>query len=193
MARGNSIQGNWAAQARVFGHDAFFVAANAVGKIEIAAGGSGYSVGNILTSVGLTTAQFDAEVTAVDSAGAVTGVLLIAKQSGSASHPYGKGAVQGTTYNTTVSPAGGTGCTLKVTSLDLVNVDNRGASLYVAVDLTELEVIMESDTKLDSGNSYTVDFGGVKAGSFLPILVNRVVGWNDGTTADEDNQVIALY
>ncbi len=36
-----SVQGNWAAQARVFGHDAISVALNSVSKVEVNAGGTG--------------------------------------------------------------------------------------------------------------------------------------------------------
>lgn len=192
MARGNSIQGNWAAQARVFGHDAYFVATGMVGKISISAPGSGYSKGDILTSNGLAQ-EFDAEVTDVDSSGAVTGVLLIPKQSANAAYPYGSGGTGGASVATTVAPAGGIGCSLLMESLDLVNVDHRGASLYVAADLTSLEVIMESDVKLDAGSTYTVDFGGVKGGSFLPILVNRVVAWTSAAGNNQPNEIIALY
>ena len=192
MARGNSIQGNWAAQARVFGHDAYFVATGMVGKISVSVPGSGYSKGDILTSNGLAQ-EFDAEVTDVDSSGAVTGVLLIAKQTANASFPYGSGGTQGAAVATTVSPAGGTGCQLSQDSLDLVNVDNRGASLYVTADLTSLQVVMESDVTLDAGATYTVDFANVKAGSFLPILVNRVVSWTSAAGNDQPNEVIALY
>lgn len=70
------------------------------------AGGSGYSVGNILTiTTGGTGAT--ARVTSV-STGAVTAVELVTR---------GSGYTTGTGKVTTVSPAGGTGCTLNITSI----------------------------------------------------------------------------
>lgn len=67
-------------------------------------------------------------------------------------------------------------------TVDLDNVDNRGACIYVG-DVsggTDIKVTMESGSP--------VTFKGVTAGSFLPILVTRV--WATGTTATE---ILALY
>jgi len=72
-----------------------------------------------------------------------------------------------------------------VTPSDTVNIpgtDTRGVCIYVGsvAGGTDIKVIMES------GN--TVTFKGVSAGSFLPILVTRVLA--TGTTATE---ILALY
>jgi len=67
----------------------------------------------------------------------------------------------------------------------IANTDQRGVCLYIGEDLTLLEVIMES------GNPAT--FRGLKAGSFLPVLVTRIV---DATAKDgtlNDDAILALY
>ena len=72
-----------------------------------------------------------------------------------------------------------------VTTSDTVNIpgtENRGVCIYVG-DVsggTDVKVIMESGS--------IATFKGVSAGSFLPILVTRVLA--TGTTATE---ILALY
>ena len=192
-----SIQGNWAAQARVFAHDAFFVAVDSVSKIEINDGGTGHALGDIVTieiSAGPPAITFKVEVTDInDSTGEATGVILIAQTSTDAKQPYGKSAVIGNNYNQSATTGAGVGMIITVLETNLVNTDNRGASIYTSVDLTALEVVMESDRKLDGGSSYTTNFLGVKAGSFLPILVKKVVSWTSAAGTDTDGELIAMY
>ena len=190
----NSIQGNWAAQARVFGHAAYFVAPGSVSKFEINATGSGYVVGDFVWfgTVALTDA-FKVKVTSVDGTGGILGAVLVAKQSTDAHSPFGSGKTVGATIAQVSTSGSGTLATADVTEINLPQVEERGASLYIAIDLTKLEVVMESDELLDGGGTYTVDFNGVKAGSFLPILVKKVVGWTSASGNDQLGEIIALY
>lgn len=57
----------------------------------------------------------------------------------------------------------------------IANTDQRGVCLYIGEDLTLMTVIMESGSE--------VTFKGLKAGSFLPVLVTRIVSATpkDGT------------
>ena len=67
----------------------------------------------------------------------------------------------------------------------IANTDQRGVCLYIGEDLTLIEVIMESGSQ--------VTFKGLKAGSFLPVLVTRIV---DATAKDgtlNNDAILALY
>lgn len=67
----------------------------------------------------------------------------------------------------------------------IANTDQRGVCLYIGEDLTLMTVIMESGSE--------VTFKGLKAGSFLPVLVTRIVSATpkDGTL--DDDAILALY
>jgi|TARA_R110002110_G_scaffold205017_1_gene416499 hypothetical protein len=67
----------------------------------------------------------------------------------------------------------------------IANTDQRGVCLYIGEDMTLITVTMES------GNSVT--FKGLKAGSFLPVLVTAVTAATakDGTL--NDDAILALY
>tara|TARA_B100001094_G_C18069555_1_gene739277 strand:- start:394 stop:963 length:570 start_codon:yes stop_codon:yes gene_type:complete len=185
-----SVQGNWAAQARVFGHDAISVALNSVSKVEVNAGGTGHAVGDIIT---LATVSCNVKVTEVNS-GVVTNIMLVPNNTASGSQPYGKGGVVDTSYNQSATTGSGVGFSAFVRETNLPETDVRGASLYVANDLTELSVIMESGSLYaTSGPAHTANFKGVKAGTFLPILVKKVVTWTSPAGADQDGEIIALY
>ncbi len=75
----------------------------------INAGGSGYAVGNVLTIAdsGTTTTAMSFTVTAIGANGAVSGVSLL-NAGDYASHQAAAN------HSTTVAPAGGTGCVLRV-------------------------------------------------------------------------------
>ncbi len=185
-----SVQGNWAAQARVFGHDAIPVALDSVSKVEINAGGTGHNAGDIIT---LATVACDLKVTEAIG-GVVTGVMLVPNPTASGSQPYGKGGTIGTSYNQSATTGTGTGFSAFVRETNLPDTDVRGASLYVTADLTELSVVMESgNLYATSGPAHTANFIGVKAGTFLPILVKKVVAWTSAAGSDSDLEIIALY
>ncbi len=67
----------------------------------------------------------------------------------------------------------------------IANTDQRGVCLYIGEDLSLLEVVMESGSQ--------VTFKGLKAGSFLPVLVTRI---ENATAKDSDlnnDAILALY
>ena len=67
----------------------------------------------------------------------------------------------------------------------IANTDQRGVCLYIGEDLTLIEVIMESGSQ--------VTFKGLKAGSFLPVLVTRIVGATAKDSTLNDDAILALY
>jgi len=68
---------------------------------------------------------------------------------------------------------------------DIPGTQDRGVCLYAGVDITSIEVVMESGTQ--------VIFKGISAGSFLPVLVTKVVGMPSGATANTAGELLALY
>jgi len=67
----------------------------------------------------------------------------------------------------------------------IANTDQRGVCLYIGEDMTLITVTMES------GNSVT--FKGLKAGSFLPVLVTAVTAATAKDGALNDDAILALY
>ena len=55
----------------------------------------------------------------------------------------------------------------------------RGAALYCGVDFDAIVVVLEGQTKRDKSGNFvrTTTLSGIKAGSFLPLLVIQVQGW----------------
>lgn len=67
----------------------------------------------------------------------------------------------------------------------IANTDQRGVCLYIGEDMTLITVTMES------GNSVT--FKGLKAGSFLPVLVTAVTAATPKDGVLNDDAILALY
>lgn len=67
----------------------------------------------------------------------------------------------------------------------IANTDQRGVCLYIGEDMTLITVTMES------GNSVT--FKGLKAGSFLPVLVTAVTAATPKDGALNNDAILALY
>ncbi len=67
----------------------------------------------------------------------------------------------------------------------IANTDQRGVCLYIGEDMTLITVTMES------GNSVT--FKGLKAGSFLPVLVTAVTYATPKDGVLNDDAILALY
>ena len=67
----------------------------------------------------------------------------------------------------------------------IANTEQRGVCLYIGEDMTSIEVTMES------GNS--VIFKGLKAGSFLPVLVTAVTAATPKDGALNNDAILALY
>ncbi len=81
------------------------------------AGGSGYSAGDILT---ITTGGVGATCSITQAGGVVQTVTLLTS---------GSGYTAGASKATTVSPAGGTGCTVNITSIDIPETEVEVASV----------------------------------------------------------------
>ena len=67
----------------------------------------------------------------------------------------------------------------------IANTDQRGVCLYIGEDMTLITVTMES------GSSVT--FKGLKAGSFLPVLVTAVTAATPKDGVLNDDAILALY
>lgn len=186
------VQGNEAAQARVFAHDAISVVVGAInwsafnGGIKITSGGNGganpYVVGDEITlTVGSGTNRAVFVVDEIDANGLVTRVsqkytpATLAYSSG-ADYTVGYSATQHATTSTA-----GTGFTADVEDINLPNTQERGACIYIGNTQTTLVVIMESGRE--------ITFKNAQQGNFLPIQVIRVASWNTGAAGD----VLALY
>jgi len=163
------VQGNEAAQARVFAHDAEIVYTDArVMWLDdnTLKRGTGYTPG---TTAGVATsgtgvpAGLTVDVTA-NADGEITGVVINTND------------VLGVDGSTAVI-AGGTGGSINIRTT-FPGSDQRGCCLYVggAGDV---------NVTLESGN--TVTFTGVNAGSFLPILAKQVLAASTATN------MLALY
>ena len=63
--------------------------------------------------------------------------------------------------------------------------EDRGVCIYAGVAISEIEVVMESGTQCK--------FKGITAGSFLPILVTKIVALPSGATANTAGELLALY
>ena len=177
----NGVQGNLAAQVRMFAHDAREVqlvkgsatGAAAMNSGVIVNGGSGYATGLTygVATTGGSGSGLTVDINVVD--GVVNEVFVA--DFGNASY------VEGETL--TIS-TGGANATFKCYKA-LPNTSQRGACLFAGVKMASVTVIMESGT--------TATFKGVAAGAFLPVLVKEVttISVDSGNVADND--LIALY
>jgi hypothetical protein len=196
----NGVQGNEAAQARVFAHDAVNIVVGAInwsatsdtnlaisGGITITNGGNGganpYEVDDEITlTVGSGTDRAVFVVKSIDSDGKVTNV---AQKYTSATMAYSSGAAYTVGYNATqhaTTSTDGTGFTATVNDIDIPNTQDRGVCVYIGAStgIATLTVIMESGRQ--------AVFKTLSAGSVLPILIKRVTGGISAT-----NDVLALY
>ncbi len=115
------LEGNTAAQPRVFGHDA--IATTPYWNFTIKQGGSGYDaidVGDTLTGVG--NVGVSGNITAVSAGGAVTGFTFISKGD----------AKVGETVILSPSTSGGDGFQVVISADSLSNLtaESRGAMIY---------------------------------------------------------------
>jgi hypothetical protein len=172
------VNGTEAQEPRVFAHDAVAVVIGAINNshsnhgITMTSGGTGYTVGMVLTMTGGAGTGAEVTVLAVDG-GVITNYEV---------STVGSGYVVGNslTQSGASAPAGGTGFTCDVANIDIPNTQKRGACVYVGAAIATLVVEMES------GNTAT--FKSISAGSILPLLIKRVVS---GIAAPND--IIALY
>ena len=152
------LNGNEAAQPRVFAHDMVPIAIGAINPrqegtgatlngiangLEMTSGGATQAVGDVLTlSAGSGTVAAKVKVLAVSS-GVVTSFAL--EFSGTANAPYGAGYALADALTQAATTGSGTGFTATVRNIDLPNTHERGCCLYtgIAID-TGLDLILES-------------------------------------------------
>ena len=178
----NGVQGNQAAQVRMFAHDAREVqliqdlTSTGVAGMNsgvVLSGGSGYAIG---WSYGVATTGGSGSGLTVDInvvSGSITEVLVA--DYGNASY------VEGETL--TIS-TGGANATFKCYKA-LPNTNQRGACLFSGVKMASITVVMESGKE--------IVFKGVAAGAFLPVLVKEVKSITVDSGNVSDNDLIALY
>ena len=199
------LNGNEAAQPRVFAHDMVPVAIGAINPrqegtgalydevyngLEMTSGGTGQAVGDVLTlSAGSGTVAAKVKVLAV-SGGVVTGFAL--EFSGTANAPYGAGYVLTDALTQAATTGSGAGFTATVRNIDLPNTHERGCCLYagIAID-TGLDLVLESGELYNT--TYTARLKGITAGSFLPVLAKRVVAVTLSSGSYASGDLLAIY
>ena len=197
------LNGNEAAQPRVFAHDMVPIAIGAINPhqkgigatynsvangLEMTAAGAGYSPGAIITlstGAGATEAA-KVKILTVDSAGAITSFEL--SITGTANKPYGEGYVVGDTLN----DAGAGVSTFTVRNIDLPNTEERGCCIFAGILIdTGLDLVLESGELYNT--TYTARLKGVTAGSFLPVLAKRVVAVSETAGVYASGDLLAIY
>lgn len=180
------LEGNFQAQPRVFAHDAKLIV---IGAIDYSDANQGIKITNFGTGY----APGDFIDLSAGSGSIIASIKVLTISGGSATGPvdtfeyrsFGKGYVVGNQLTQT-NAVGGQNFTCNVTSVNIPNTQERGCCLYVGdVDTNgaNVEVVMEGSNGTD-----TVVFKNLTSGSFLPILIKRIVPTN--TNAGE---FIALY
>jgi len=197
------LNGNEAAQPRVFAHDMVPIAIGAINPhqegtgayyngisngLEMTAAGAGYSANDIITlttGAGATEAV-QVKILTVDSAGAITSFEL--SITGTANKPYGEGYVVGDTLN----DAGAGVSTFTVTNIDLPNTEERGCCIFAGILIdTGLDLVLESGELYNT--TYTARLKGITAGSFLPVLAKRVVTVSETAGVYASGDLLAIY
>ena len=199
------LNGNEAAQPRVFAHDMVPVAIGAINPrqqgtgalydeiyngLEMTSGGATHAVGDVITlSAGSGTVAAKVKVLSVES-GAVTGFAL--EFSGTANAPYGAGYALADALTQAATTGSGTGFTATVRNIDLPNTHERGCCLYagIAID-TGLDLVLESGELYNT--TYTARLKGITAGSFLPVLAKRVVAVTLSSGSYASGDLLAIY
>ena len=161
------LEGNTAAQPRVFGHDA--IATTPYWNFTIKQGGSGYAasdVGDTLTGVG--NVGVSGNITSVSAGGAVTGFTFIAKGD----------AKVGETIILSPADSGGDGFQVIISADSLSNLtaETRGAMIYNnSTAAQDIGIVTEAGT--------SVIFKGVPATEYVgythPILAIELTSGTD--------------
>ena len=164
------VQGNEAAQARVFAHDATAVETDARVlwlELDTLKVGTGYTAGVAATTGTGVPAAFDVTISSVDATtGAITGIAI-----NTASTAGTDGSIAAIT--------GGNNDAYVTIRTTFPGSQDRGCCLYVG-GAGDVEAVLESGT--------TAIFAGVNAGSFLPICATQVLSANTTATS-----MLALY
>lgn len=176
------VQGNQAAQVRMFAHDAVEIKPKQIdtsasdGGFTLDVAGTGYSIASdVATTASPSSGRsgLTVDITAVNAGGAIKELKLKSLGTG-----YQVGDI--------ITIAGGTNGSFRITKIGIKNTSDRGVCLYIGIKMASITVTMES------GNPAT--FKNIQAGSFLPVLVTNLTAAtrDDGATL-ADNDIIALY
>jgi hypothetical protein len=177
------VQGNQAAQVRMFAHDAVEIKPK---QIDTSASDGGFSFDNVGTNYAIasdvaTTASpssgrsgLTVDITAVNAGGAIKSFNL---------KSLGTGYEVGDVITIT---GGDANASFTITKIGIKNTSDRGVCLYIGIKMASITVTMES------GNPAT--FKNIQAGSFLPVLAtNLTAATRDDAATLADNDIIALY
>ena len=78
------------------------------------------------------------------------------------------------------------GLTAKYTyGTTIPGTEDRGVCIYAGVAIAQIDVVMESGTECR--------LKGIQAGSFLPILVTKIVSQPSGVSTNTAGELLALY
>ena len=158
------LEGNTAAQPRVFGHDA--IATTPYWNFTIKQGGSGYAAGDVGDTVsGVGNVGVSGNITAVSAGGAVTGFTFIAKGD----------AKVGETIILSPATSGGDGFQVIISADSLSNLtaDSRGAMIYNNNDIAQdISIITEAGTAVTFENVPKATY----VGNTHPILAIELTG-----------------
>lgn len=174
------VVGNMQAQPRVFAHDAKLIVIGAInntagdGGFTLSNGGTDFVAGDVGSTMTAATGSATFTITSV-SGGAITGLDVVNLGSG-----YAKSGSPLAFQPVALSGGTGEEATFTVTNINIPNTQKRGCCLYVGSSGS-------CEVEMESGSIAT--FAAINAGSFLPILVVRVVA---GSNTDVTN-VLAIY
>jgi hypothetical protein len=119
--------------------------------LTIAAGGTGYAVGDVLTIVQTGSAGGTASVATISAGGVVTSVTFLTA---------GTGYYVANTLATTVAPAGGSSCTLNITAVNYIGATAKAKQyvFYIAYTKGDESTAVLSISTIKNDISTTTQF-----------------------------------
>ena len=159
------LEGNTAAQPRVFGHDA--IATTPYWNFTISAGGTGYTSDSVGDTVTDAATGIEANITS-QSGGAVTGLTVITK---------GSGIIAGQELTLTgATPGSGLKITILASSLSISTAESRGAMIYNnKTAAQDISIITEAGTAVTFKSVPSTEY----VGFTHPILAIELTGGDD--------------
>ena len=159
------LEGNTAAQPRVFGHDA--IATTPYWNFTISAGGTGYTSDSVGDTVTDAATGIEANITS-QSGGAVTGLTVITK---------GSGIIAGQELTLTgATPGSGLKITILASSLSITTAESRGAMIYNnKTAAQDISIITEAGTAVTFKSVPSTEY----VGFTHPILAIELTGGDD--------------
>jgi len=159
------LEGNTAAQPRVFGHDA--IATTPYWNFTISAGGTGYTSDSIGDTVTDAATGIEANIDS-QSGGAVTGLSIITK---------GSGITAGQELTLTgATPGSGLKITILANSLSIATAESRGAMIYNnKTSAQDISIVTEAGTAVTFKSVPSTEY----VGFTHPILAIELTGGDD--------------